>query len=55
MHHSVTETKMKDHIFRTYWHMVEALLAIFYYSKRQVYYSKRVLPYGRCFEIYYGK
>ena len=36
--------------------LVEALLTIFYYSKRQVYYhSKRVLPCGRCFEVYYGK
>ena len=35
--------------------VVETPLAIFYCNKRQVYYSKRLLACGRCFEIYYGK
>ena len=54
--HGMPEIKMKDdHIFCAYCSLVEVPLAIFYYNKRQAYYSKRVLPCGRCFGIYYSK
>ena len=56
MRHGVPEIEMKDDLLRYISHILaEAPLAIFYYSKRQVYYSKRVLPCCRCFEFYYGK
>ena len=53
MRHDVPEIKMKDDLIlfkRSYilYILVEAPLAIFYYSKRQVYYSKqKVNEFGR--------